>query len=454
MKKILSTVAALGLVVGFAATASALDVPQKVETTSAPAAVKPTAPGVDLFSVTGSWSLAGAWLSDKNDDGYHWKPALHDDSNENVGTVWLHSFILKPTLRVNDKISVMSEVRFSDRNVFGDDDLTESASMSGAHDGGRDVDVKHLYMEYASPYGKVRIGRTPAGAWGDDFISNSAEGNRIMWWTNFLPEGWGMLLFTQKMDEDDWTSSGSSDDKDAYYADLSYKGSYGKSTLAYWHVQDNGLSEDVTSQDIWFHGVYNIANFSINTELDYAFGEASTTMDAKAYAFMIDGAAQFGDLNVGLLYFRLSGDDDGDSDEEAFMALKGNGTGKDFNPYQILTGDYMGILNPDRGPVSSSRINSTIEDAGVQSVGLHASYKASDRLTLSGIVGTAWTLEEVGIDDHFGWEFDLGASYKVMDNLTYGAHFGYLATGDLFEDLTGENSNDIVFLAHQLTLTF
>ncbi len=63
MKKVLATVAALGLVLGVTANAFALDEPGKAATSeadTAPRVAAPTAPGVALWSVSGQWVLAGA----------------------------------------------------------------------------------------------------------------------------------------------------------------------------------------------------------------------------------------------------------------------------------------------------------------------------------------------------------------------------------------------------------
>ena len=66
MKKVLVTVAALGLVFGVAANALALDKPGRsteVEATTAPRVPTATAPGVARWSVSGQWVLAGAYIS-------------------------------------------------------------------------------------------------------------------------------------------------------------------------------------------------------------------------------------------------------------------------------------------------------------------------------------------------------------------------------------------------------
>ncbi|MBU2551173.1 MAG: hypothetical protein KKB20_22365, partial [Proteobacteria bacterium] len=55
----------------------------------------------------------------------------------------------------------------------------------------------------------------------------------------------------------------------------------------------------------------------------------------------------------------------------------------------------------------------------------------------------------------YGQEFDLGLSYKIMDNLTYQAHFGYFWAGDWFK--LGSNNLEIsnsYHFDHTLELTF
>ena len=67
----------------------------------------------------------------------------------------------------------------------------------------------------------------------------------------------------------------------------------------------------------------------------------------------------------------------------------------------------------------------------------------------------AATDELAGWDSDMGWEFGLGMDYKIMDNLTYNAHFSYLAAGDFFkgDDSTNDTSN-VYLLAHALSMKF
>jgi hypothetical protein len=242
MKKVLATVAALGLVLGVTANALALDQPGRatqVERTDQPRVPEPTAPGVALWSVAGQWVLAGAYLQDGL--GLPGGADAYDVSDGN-DAFYIYSFKILPVLQVNDKISMKGEIRFDDRRVFGT--TTSDASE-------RDADFKHVYMEWVSPWGKTRFGRTPAGAWAGNFMNSSGQGDRLMWWPNFMPENWGSLLFTQKIVEADAGGSDlsipsindqSDGDVDGYYVDLSYKASFGRTIAALWMVR-NAVSE-------------------------------------------------------------------------------------------------------------------------------------------------------------------------------------------------------------------
>jgi opacity protein-like surface antigen len=98
--------------------------------------------------------------------------------------------------------------------------------------------------------------------------------------------------------------------------------------------------------------------------------------------------------------------------------------------------------------------------AGVHGVVLAADYAVSDRLKLHGAIGWAQADEAeitgyTNRDDDYGWEYNLGAAYKLLDNLTYEAHFGYLDTGDYFKSTaTTDDTENVYLLTHSLTMTF
>jgi 2',3'-cyclic-nucleotide 2'-phosphodiesterase (5'-nucleotidase family) len=59
------------------------------------------------------------------------------------------------------------------------------------------------------------------------------------------------------------------------------------------------------------------------------------------------------------------------------------------------------------------------------------------------------------IDDKYGYEVDLTATYKITNNLSYMLGGGYLFTGDYYKGLNDANQIDDDFLViNKLTLTF
>ena len=100
--------------------------------------------------------------------------------------------------------------------------------------------------------------------------------------------------------------------------------------------------------------------------------------------------------------------------------------------------------------------NATMSSAGVHCIGIHTDYKVSDQLSLHGALAYAEADEEPNnIDSEYGWEVDLGAKYKLLDNLTYEVRAAYFGADDFFDD-TGDvdESEDLYLLSHHLTMTF
>jgi len=320
-------------------------------------------------------------------------------------------------------------------------------------------------MEWVSPYGKTRFGRTPAGAWGPKFMNNTAQGDRIMWWPNFMPDNWGALLFTQKITEADAVTPGSSDgDVDGYYLDINYKAGFGKTIAALWvaRVADNAVTDNsVTTTQLRVTGNYKFGDFGVEYEWNQNFGDGTpetgntSKSDNTGTGLMVDANYTMNDWKFGALFFYMSGDDDPtDNDRDSLMGA--TGTGIDYNPYQILTGDYMGLLNGDKGGANAALFRDGV--AGVISIGGYVGWKMSPTLSFSAEIGYAEADESPsGYDDDYGIEFGLGMAYKIMDNLSYNAHFSFLSTGDYWEEAGSvfeSNTEDVYLIAHALSMKF
>jgi len=436
MKKVLSTVAALALVAGVASNAMALDKPgraSEVPATTAPRVPTPTAPGVALWSVAGQWVLAGALVNGGVGDQGLGSAGGADvkDEYDTTDAWYLYSFKILPVLQVNDKISMKGELRFVDRCVFG--------TSCGKLAGDRDLDAKHVYMEW------------------------------LMFWPNFMPDNWGALIFTQKITEKDAFTPGSSDgDVDGYYLDINYKAGFGKTIAALWvaRVADDAATDNsVTTTQLRLTGNYKFGDFGVTYEWNQNFGDGTpeagnnSKSDNTGTGLMLDANYTMNDWQFGALFFYMSGDDDPtDNDKDSLFGA--TGVGIDYNPYQILTGDYMGLLNGDKSTGGAHQALFADGIAGVISFGGYVGWKMSPKLSLKATIGYAEADESpYNYDDDYGVEFGLTGAYKIMDNLSYTAHFSFLSTGDYWEEAGNpsgfeSDTEDVYLIAHALSMKF
>jgi hypothetical protein len=175
---------------------------------------------------------------------------------------------------------------------------------------------------------------------------------------------------------------------------------------------------------------------------------------------MITATMGFDNLTAGFIGFYCQGDDTVDNDNEGY-ACKG-GTGNDYNPFLIATGDYFGLLNGDKGgylaALGFSGVTGNGDNPGAIAAALFGVLQASDKMSFNAAIGHVWADADFGYDDKIGLEVDLGMTYKLMDNLAYTAQFGYLNPGNMIDDVAADNglgsTNDIYVLLHSLTMTF
>ncbi|MDR9502558.1 MAG: hypothetical protein RI601_12250, partial [Desulfurivibrionaceae bacterium] len=123
MKKVLSTVAALGLVAGMATAAQALD-----------------------FKVSGNYFLEGVYQSSGDGEGVSLTEDTVTGDERGNDAFWRHEFIIRPTMKVNDKISVKSKIYLANSGVDTKDgsDGTWGQDDTGTKDGGN-IDLHHLF---------------------------------------------------------------------------------------------------------------------------------------------------------------------------------------------------------------------------------------------------------------------------------------------------------------------
>jgi len=459
MKKVLSTVAALGLVAGLASTAAAVE-----------------------FKMSGKYLVEGAYLSDARGTGLDVTETSAESTPSDA--YWLHTFEMKPTMKVNDKVSMSAVIRLADDTFWGgqaDGDVQTAGSTVGPTAG--DIYIHQLYMDYASPIGKTRFGRVPTGTYGTSYMDSDTRGNRVMLWPSFLAGGpVSTLFYIQKSTENTQIGVANAEtdaDTDIYVARLYYKTDSLDSGIHYGYT--NNMATSLIASDrrhqVIAYGKYKMDNLFLNAELTYNFGEVdydaagTPDRDVDSMAGLLQVGVKLDALTTSLTYFYAEGQDNNETAAnggDITNALGTTGSGDQFEPLYILTGRHTGMLNQDifAAPSTWASRNSTdMAVAGVHAIVAAADYVVSPQLTLHGAIGwakadesvylTSATVTGATLDDEYGWEYNVGAAYKLLDNLTYEAHFGYLDTGDYFNGTsTADTTENVYLMTHSLTMTF
>jgi hypothetical protein len=152
------------------------------------------------------------------------------------------------------------------------------------------------------------------------------------------------------------------------------------------------------------------------------------------------------------LAFYSSGDDLGSANKYE----GGNKIGTDFAPCLILfnydLGRWNGVLGGRNG------ISVTYNADNVVAWQIFAGIKPIPKLDVkASFTGAGMDQDQVNnqLSKNIGTEFDLSATYKIYDNLSYMVGFGYLWAGDAFKGTNnGATVDNDYLVTHKLTLTF
>jgi len=86
---------------------------------------------------------------------------------------------------------------------------------------------------------------------------------------------------------------------------------------------------------------------------------------------------------------------------------------------------------------------------------VYGGWNVTPKFTVEAAYGMAWADDTVrGVDDSYGSEFDIFATYKIYNNLSYMVGFGYWWVGDYFKGTVDGEIEDSYLLMHKLTLAF
>ncbi len=184
---------------------------------------------------------------------------------------------------------------------------------------------------------------------------------------------------------------------------------------------------------------------------------------AVAAVFFVLSLAMFGVISVD--FSRFQGGIPAGGARGRFAAAFA--MGQVFSPCLIMWNDpHATWLGPNAGYVSGTNKTGTANSQGnfmdnAVFYGIYGGYKPVPKLDIKAALYYATAQQkpqDTGvnyIDSSYGTEFDLTATYKIYDNLSYMVGLGYLWTGDFFKgtNATAQLQNDYQ-ISHKLTLSF
>lgn len=189
-----------------------------------------------------------------------------------------------------------------------------------------------------------------------------------------------------------------------------------------------------------FGDYYAITGFSYDRKI-LDTGSATDEQRLKNLGFSMGAGKRTNDLTTGLMYVYMTGDES---------------VGNDFQPLFILPAPN----------VADKDNNSALNE--VHALSFYADYDLTQQFNIRTTLGFAKIEKRPEADampkeKGFRWGVGLDASYKLLDNLVYEAHFGYLDKGDSFDKAAADNDDSqtslvdsppVYQLSNHLTMTF
>ncbi|MEK7826844.1 MAG: hypothetical protein AAB299_03765 [Thermodesulfobacteriota bacterium] len=442
MKKFLVVLLSLGLIVAFGATASAADV-----------------------KFGGSYYLAGVY-----DDN-----AMLKASNVGYSRAYFFQRVrLEPVFKIAEGLTFTArmdalEKQWGNTNWktgFAEGTSSRSSVGNAASKAQENFEFERGYVTFGTAIGQFDVGYQAAGTWGTVFGDNGTTKPRIKFTTKAGPLT--LVGVYQKEFEADTSSTagyaGKADaDNDTYILAGVYGFKGGNAGLVYSYIVNNSNRlVAVTPFRTRLHALspYVKATFGpvyVEAEMAYLSGTAKEFDNVAGRTDVKNDAIQaylMLKTNLGPAYFGAqvgwaSGDDGSKADKDTTAG----GGGADWNPALILMNDDLATW---AGGVGNNVANSG--KTNIQLYNVFGGYNVTPKLNLEMALTVAEkdkVVAAANFSKKMGMEFDVTASYKLYDNLTYMVGAGYLWTGDYFKGAASTNpiGNDYI-LMNKLSLSF
>jgi hypothetical protein len=361
-------------------------------------------------------------------------------------------FRLQTDFMVSDHLTLTTRFDALDNKRFGDSDL-----------GGRDrdnIDFDRAFMTIRTDMGTFMGGRMSGGTWGTLFNDTEGERDRLRWHDSF--GDLTIYAIYEKIAEGDAGRLVSDQDYDIYYLGAAYKMENIAAGLLYGYVNNNSVSTQSDKFHLFIpYVIGQFGPFGIQGELRYnGFGERDNDFepdeDIEQLAANLEATFSMDmfKFELGGVYVR------GQRETDSKIRGYGGAIGDDWQKVWILTNSEDTNVSDDLGGVGNlSTAGGLLDPYGAQIYYGGLTVMPMEKLDVKFLAAYARADKTPsGVDKNFGMEYDLFLNYKIFDNLTYSFIAAYLDAGAFWRDVEGGpdrgDLNDNFHLFNQLSLRF
>jgi len=373
-------------------------------------------------------------------------------------------FVVTPALSLVTRFDALERIWGGARSASG---TTADVDSYGTRAENENIAFDWAYINYKSPIGVFNVGIMNKGTTGTVFGNSIVPAARIKYAYTYGPVFVEGSISKMKDTSRSFisTATWNDGDNDEYGLEGRYTWKGGQAGMMVTYVRyaetRPGSNYEKTYWQVVPYAMAKIGPVALEAELGYVTGKArdydNATADVKmtGLSAYLDALADFGMFYAGGTFAYVSGDKPGTTKLEGGQ-LSG---GRDWNPCLILFGYYDTYrwVGPIRGWHNDAvgDVNNVMKNAffyqgrvGVRPI--------ADLDIMASLAYAAAERKPTGyLDKDYGIEFDLTATYKITNNLSYMLGGGYLWTGDYFKyDNAANKVSDNYMLINKLTLTF
>ena len=344
------------------------------------------------------------------------------------------------------------------------------------------IEFERAYVTADLPFGRLIVGYSEDIAWGTDFLDTVTTRPAI---TLVVPVGPMTFIAKAKKNQEGtmWNGFGNMNNSDSDIYDVAgifkWKGGEAGLLIEYLNGQNNNTKTlDIATQVFAFFPYFKatLGPVFMEGEAYYGTGDwqkfdnvpaGATNVTISTYGISLHAKVDLNPVYVGGRFIYMLGDDPNTPDKKEGSIAAALVAGQAFLPCLMLFNDsfYTATNTGYAGKAGSLATGNVAAAQFLDNVifgQLYAGVKPTPAWDIK-FAATYATAQQKPNDaagkaflsSDYGWEFDLTASYKIYDNLTYMVGGGFLVTGDYFKgsDANAKLSNDYI-LMHKLTLTF